>query len=380
VCTSRSTKDPNNDYITLQTDLCKKPTISWLCCRSSSGDATRSDCTLDSCNTPEEAIERDKNKCNSVSSLKYIVPSDATSVLIQLHDGRFQGNRKCSNNVECCGGSNSACATSDSSGVCEVTINLSNCPVVVDPEPICTVNSECSSFNADCARGICKDGDCQQVFLGGMTCRSAVTGPDGTTCDAEEVCVDGQTYCPDDVYLPINTPCRLAVIGEDGTTCDAEEVCSGSSNYCPVDGFLPSSTVCRPKATLCDIPENCNGVQGDCPTDLFYDFAYTYKCSTTQYLCAVTRTELRLGAGNAYFFGSDPNSCGIGTARAFVDLHWPECVHQCIKSVCPNERDLSNYAVGHCVTSSGQWSCDTKVNVDVNTTLPYCPSNNCICT
>jgi hypothetical protein len=372
-CKSRSPKDDNSDYITIQTDDCKATPISWVCCRGSSGGSS-SNCNLETCNTPLEGIELDKNKCNTVSSLQYSVPIDATSITIQLHDGRFQGNIQCENNQDCCGGSNSACA---SSGVGEVTINLSDCPEESHPEPECKNNelgqtTNCTAFDGECTRGICVDGKCQQLFLTGMVCRPAVKGPDGTTCDVEEVCAAGQAFCPNDDYLLANTVCRDAVIGQDGKTCDAPEVCTGNSNYCPVDVFLPASAVCRPNADLCDVPENCNGVSAACPVDVRNDFAYTYKCSTTQFLCAVTRNQITLGSGNGYFFGTNPNTCGIGTARAFVDLQWPDCVHQCINSVCPNNRDLSNYAEGHCIPSTGEWACDTKVNIDVDTVLPHC--------
>lgn len=234
-----------------------------------------------------------------------------------------------------------------------------------------------------------------------LVCREKVVAADGTSCDVEEKCTGSSAFCPPNDVLPVGTECRAVagicdvaetcdgsdacptngfvaagtvcrakVVAADGTTCDQDEVCSGDSALCPADEFLPTGTVCRANADLCDVPETCNGGR-DCPTDIRKDHGYVYKCSTTCYVCAVAPNELVLGNGQAYNLGG----CGIGKCANIVALPWPSCVNQCISSMCPNNRGLSNSEIYTCNKTDGAWGCDYKLEGEA-VAVGVCPQWN----
>ena len=79
--------------ITIDVAGCKGSALSWMCCRSSTADGIAPlDCSLvdGSCNNgtaPEDLYELGKNKRNEVTSAVYSVPTNATMLTIQTHDG-----------------------------------------------------------------------------------------------------------------------------------------------------------------------------------------------------------------------------------------------------------------------------------------------------
>jgi hypothetical protein len=360
-CISTERSTGGYKTVVISTSDCKADSISWLCCKSSQGGDS-DDCVLQDCNGVTDLV---KNKCEEVTHLTYSVPDNTRTINIQLHDGQFIGNKDCSDG-DCCGGSGGSCG---STGVCETTIDLTTCPEPIDVSFIrqCTRDEHCDNLNFDCSQGKCINYECRVVFLPNTVCRLS-----NGVCDEEERCINHYPFCPPDFKKGSSTVCRSAVIAADGTTCDEEEYCTGTSNDCQDDTFLPDTSVCRPGIDMCDIPETCTGSSPICPPDLRNDLGYTYKCSTTQFLCGVGPGNLTINSGNGYLFGS----CGIGTARTFTILDWPNCLTQCMQAICPNGRGLSNYAEGHCVPSTGSWYCDIKIDVTSSTPLPHCPYTN----
>jgi len=102
-------------------------TISWAACRSSNAKSQL--CTLLSCDGSQDLAY---NKCDGITKASFSIPSDATSIVVQLHDGQFSGTKSCTGvggaAGQCSGGSKGSCSSSVS-GVCEVTIDLNSaCP------------------------------------------------------------------------------------------------------------------------------------------------------------------------------------------------------------------------------------------------------------
>lgn len=295
-CVSKTSFSIGYVKVTIDFSSCKNGTISWACCRSSSPDA--GSCDLYSCSNLNTSYwDVNKSKCDELTAVEFVVPETATSITVQVHDGKFLGTVDC-DETTCCGGSGTSCS-GVVSGVCEVEISLigsgQQCQF---EEPRCQNDDDCNNLNDACAFGYCNvtTGQCLQQFK-----------PEGTTC--------------------------------------------------------------RPVVDLCDVPEVCTGHSTLCPVDLRKDYAYTYKCSTDQFLCGVQVSELGVGSsGKTYFLGS----CGIGTARNFYNLSWPACVTQCIQPLCPNNRGLSNYALATCNVNTGAWDCTSKVNVG-SPAVPVCP-------
>lgn len=299
ICTSKSFYDTGVVKVTIDVGSCKGSSISWFCCRGSQKPEMTSDsfCDLYHCNSPTlEDWESEKNKCNTVSVLEYLVPTDATSIIVQLHDGQFNGNVACTTPGACCGGSGTSCPSA-TSGVCQTTIDLSTCGTMRE----CTTDSDCDHLNTACASG---------------------------SCSAEGLC--GKT-------------------------------------------LHPQGTVCRPALDPCDVSETCSGVSDQCPDDLRNDDGYSFKCGTTQYLCGLEASDLTLNNGGAWVIGTaNAKPCVIGTGVSVVQLPWPHCVTQCLETLCPNQKRISNYALASCNVTNGYWDCDQKTDVPYDY-VPVCP-------
>ncbi len=290
--------------MTIDVNSCKGSSISWACCKGSqSPGATmllNSFCNLYHCDSPTLGDwELEKNKCNTVSALEYLVPVGAVSILVQIHDGKFVGNVPCAQQGACCGGSGTSCPNA-ASGVCETTIDLSTCHTMRE----CTVDADCHHLDTPCASG---------------------------KCSVEGLC--GKT-------------------------------------------LHPQGTTCRPALDACDVSETCSGVSDQCPADLRKDDGYSFKCGTTQYLCGLEGSDLTQNNGKAWVIGSgSEKSCTIGTGNTIVQLAWPHCVTQCLETLCPNQKRISNYALTSCNVTNGNWECDEKKDVPYDY-VPVCPYSN----
>lgn len=206
-------------------------------------------------------------------------------------------------------------------------------------------------------------------FIGDVDCTSPNSnccGGAGTSCDAVsgvcQVAIDlsecgGEDECITDANCAhLNDACAIGV-------CDQTGTC--------IQQYKPHGTICRPALDLCDVPEVCSGVSTQCPPDFRDDHGYTFKCGTTQYLCAVETGDLVKNNGNAWVLGNN-TKCTIGTARQFVALPWPSCVTKCIVAICPNNKQISNYALSACNTTTGLWECTEKHDTGLYHE-PVCP-------
>jgi len=178
-------------FVTLDLSACQheRQPINWFCCRKSSKeDGEDGTCDLTFC-PPERYSEADA-RCDFVGgTYTFEVPVTASTVTVQLHDGRFVGNKDCSVAGDCCGQHYGSCGPGLSS-VCEVVVDLTECPL---PAPECEDDSQC--FSEDCADVTCDNGVCTNTMREpGYVCRDAVDG-----CDVAEVCDGTHLYCPDDI-------------------------------------------------------------------------------------------------------------------------------------------------------------------------------------
>jgi len=230
------------------------------------------------------------------------------------------------------------------------------------------------------AKGACDKeeyctGDCNTCPLDEFLPKGTVCRKDCGPCDKQEVCSGISPICPNDEKQPKTVVCRPAVVDKDGTTCDSTEYCDGYSDLCPPNLYRPTGTTCRPPKDLCDVAEKCPGNSVTCPPDLRKDFAYTYTCDTTQYLCAVTRQELSYDT-RGYHIGCDLGLCTMGPARKLVDLPWPSCQSTPIAKTCSEGCGVSKIIEAHCIPSTGKWICDGALTVTVQTIFPFYPHQN----
>ncbi len=131
-------------------------------------------------------------------------------------------------------------------------------PLTVEP---CPADAACRDSFCDPELAIDgRLGVCDFTDLTGTICRQAAPGG----CDVPEICVEGQTECPADVFEPPTKVCNPAE-GE----CDIAELCPGNGPACPPDVFEPSTQVCNPAEGECDIAELCPGNGPACPPDVF---------------------------------------------------------------------------------------------------------------
>ncbi|KAG2444285.1 hypothetical protein HXX76_001042 [Chlamydomonas incerta] len=120
--------------VTLDVARCKGSALSWVCC---AGPA----CQLAACNsasTPYGAAGGGLAVCGDALRASYLLPANATSVPLQVHDGALQGNRSCPSNAnkgygpgQCCAGSGSATNTNCAGAVsntCDLVLQLRDYP------------------------------------------------------------------------------------------------------------------------------------------------------------------------------------------------------------------------------------------------------------
>lgn len=214
-------------------------------------------------------------------------------------------------------------------------------------------------------------------FIGNRICSQSnpCCGGSGGACAESGVCetvVDLSTCSTPPPQCSRDSDCTPS-----GRTCE-RRVCMGGT--C-VSENLPSGVVCRPAADLCDVPETCTGFNPDCPADLRKDNGYTFKCGTDQFVCAIPSNELvQTNAGMGAFWinptgQSGTGTCNVGTAWTITELSWPNCASSCIQRICPNNKQISNYALTHCDINTGKWVCDSKIDVTYSVLLglPTCP-------
>lgn len=391
-CTGLQSIDGAN-LVTLDMSSCKNgDTMSWMCCQSCN--------EIDTCDGSVNGL-----KCDELTQVSYFVDPSVDVLTVQVHDGRLAGDVDCSAGG-CCGGSGTSCGTV--SGVCNFAIDLSSCPRdegegggeveqgdVVDPIQ-CFRDDQCSA--PPCGVASCVNNQCVTVPKPQNTiCRAAadvcdqpevcdgsslfcpledvkygsetVCRPSAGVCDVAETCDGVSDGCGLDVKRGSETVCRPAVMGTDGTTCDIAEVCDGVEDTCPLDRFKGLGDVCRPSADPCDVADVCSGTSSACPSNLRNDYATTFKCANTCYLCGVEPTEIAKNKGGASMLGE----CTFGKCDEYVVLPWPECENQCVNRLCPNNRGLSNIAHYKCNEDTGSWSCMDKTDVGSSTPMPVCP-------
>jgi hypothetical protein len=111
--------------VTIDLGACKNGnTLSWMCCRGTDKGSCEN-FNAGNCNGYE--LTNLGPKCQNVVSSDYVVPIDATTITLQIHDGRIQGDVigcKTGKDATCCGGAGGSCGPS---GVCDVFVDISDC-------------------------------------------------------------------------------------------------------------------------------------------------------------------------------------------------------------------------------------------------------------
>jgi hypothetical protein len=384
---------------TVDVSSCKSTTtLSWFACLNDK-------CTVMSCKGTTAA---DKVKCNDASGGQFCLPAGSTSLSLQVHDGQI-GSATDGCATDCRGGKEGGCG-SDST----YHVTLQSFPVVIGSNcGGCQSDSECGAPSSPCVAAQCQAGKCVEVNkAAGTECGPAGPGAcdAADTCDGNGLCVDnvqpkehqcraadgvcdtadfcdGQSKeCADGVQAAsfecraADGPCDVAdfcdgsakICGADNVqaatftcreatgVCDVSEQCDGEAKSCPADGVKARGTTCRAKKDGCDIEERCDGSAKTCAVDTFFNFGYTFKCSTTCYLCGVEPSDLSKVTKNSYKVGS----CGTGSCDTFVQLPYPQCVDQSIPAVCANNRGLSNAVQTQCVAAgmTETWNCLSKLD------------------
>ncbi|KAG2440467.1 hypothetical protein HYH02_010348 [Chlamydomonas schloesseri] len=113
--------DGTVDVVALDFSSCKNASISWYCCRQNS-------CSTTTCNGVSGS-----GTCNNVLNTTVTTAVGATSVTLQVHDGKLTGNYNCTTATPCCGGDGGSCGYS---GVCDgVVVPISGVDTCVPKPP-----------------------------------------------------------------------------------------------------------------------------------------------------------------------------------------------------------------------------------------------------
>ena len=145
-CLSKSDNGNGTSTVELDFSGCKQDDISWTCCTGSTGIDGVFD--AGACDVPESgcfgknnmASDPDGVKCEDVSIMFVLVPSDAVSVTINTHDGATRNNASPAVGADpmCAGqryqGGRCATRTNSVTAHCLETIYLSTCPSIT-PAP-----------------------------------------------------------------------------------------------------------------------------------------------------------------------------------------------------------------------------------------------------
>ena len=273
VFTVGSLLSANGVSCTLGSECTSNNCIDGVCCESSCGSGSTSDCQscLASATGATDGLCRailSGTECRAAVGGGCDVAETCDGAATACpSDGFASGSTVCRVAVstcdaaETCTGSSSVCPTdgfASGSTVCRVAATM------------CDVAETCTGSSSVCPT----DG-----FASGSTvCRVAAS-----TCDAAETCTGSSSVCPTDGFASSSTVCRMAV-----STCDATETCTGSSSVCPTDGFASGSTVCRAAVSTCDAAETCTGSSNACPADVLASSGTVCRAATG--LCDAAET------------------------------------------------------------------------------------------
>jgi len=253
---------------------------------------------------------------------------------------------------------------------------------------ICDVAEVCDGTSKGCPENTFKDSE--------VMCRESAGD-----CDVAEYCTGTGPSCPADGFQASTVVCRAA-----GGACDIEETCTGSSAECPSDEIQAAGAVCREKVSGCDVAEFCDGNDKACPEDFVYEYGYTYKCATDQFLCGISADELIGDAKGkhkvVYSIGDSDqidskNVCVLGTATSVFEVHAADeqsisttdnCQNNSLdangyfrpsngaapfeaSTICPNGHQISNFVALQCKpivgdTENANWTCCGKCEVNNN--------------
>ena len=280
VCKSKYTGADGKQRVSVDlTKIKNGATISWICARDSGA-------ALESCGGNDAGS---KNKCEETTSATYTVAGDATSVTVQVHDGKIAGDVQCSSvgmgAGQCCGGSGGSCGTV--SGVCEYSIDITSCPLVTSAAPAtsatpaeCSADSDCSArtINEPCGVYTCSSaGKCVQSSVKPATvvCRAAAG-----VCDVDDFCDGVSSSCVADAKRPATFVCRASA-----GACDVDDFCDGDSAACTEDAKRPATHVCRASAGACDVDDFCDGESAACTVDV--KRPATHVCRASAGVCDV---------------------------------------------------------------------------------------------
>jgi len=377
-CTSLTSGDELVDGVTttyqiatIDVETCKNDEISWACCTGSQDvNGQPLGCEATSCTGVGSNLATDKEKCESVTSMTVKVPASATSVNINTHDGKTYGNAAASD--LCAGNGNQGGKCVDEvPGVtahCLVNILLASCGGGGGGCPSGAA-VDCVASGTICAPKAYDDINCQCDDLDPASTSTECESENPSNCASARYC-DGAGVCAPASPLGADVVCKEK---DDTLLCDIDDKCDGLNLGCP-PLVANTDVVCRPAANACDLAEKCDGVNPDCPCDETRELGYTFKCSTTQFLCGPNYGDITFGNGGQWDFGG----CGIGKGKDYVTLNYPDCLSQSLEQDCPanndgNVRGLSNWALGTCDPTTETWSCTEKVDVSDTTPLPYVP-------
>lgn len=132
----------------LTTRLCKDIPVGWLACLGSTGGGDGS-CTLQAC----DGNQVGPSKCEYVETANFTVPINATSVLIQVGDMQFRGDKTCEGSrtyvpPPCAGTNYTLCPYKPVTGICQMSIDVSTgkCFIPTDTNvTFCDNDSDCDA-------------------------------------------------------------------------------------------------------------------------------------------------------------------------------------------------------------------------------------------
>jgi len=245
-------------------------------------------------------------------------------------------------------------------------------------------NALCSD-GIGCTNDLCTDTGCEST-PSNSNCNDNI-GCTDDTCDPQDPAADASTGCvitPQDSKCNDGFTCTVDTCSPNAVGADSSSGClfSPDNNKCDDTDECTTDT-CEPAVDGSDTSSGCTNVEFCCP---YGDYAYSYKCGLTQFICAAPDSNVYMNFLLSVFPDNvyDLEECTVGTGQSMVDkktgetfeavepLDYPACASDFLSGVeadgkCGNRRGISNWAAAKCVstpdTAPDQWQCCGKEDV-----------------
>ncbi|GAX23325.1 hypothetical protein FisN_27Lh099 [Fistulifera solaris] len=397
-CVSKANNGNGTSTVKLDFSGCKGDDISWACCTGSTGPDN--EFNAGECDVPDLgcfgkddlATDPEGPKCETVSTMFVLVPSDAVSVTINTHDGAIRNSAVPPIGADpICAGEQyqgGRCATRNNrvTAHCLETIDLATCPAdhpsiflseapskpvtkspsisptnvptttpSAQPTPIQTKSPTLSPSNIPSAEPTLSPTKPPTVSPSIVPSSLSHVPSAEPTLNPTKPPTVSPSIVPSTKPTPAPTKSSTPIPSSNPSETPTASPTVSPTGIC----FNNLGDVCRERVDACDIEERC--IEGDdsCPDcDHKFTGGFALKCGRKAFLC---------GIPDFASLGCNIGGPGVSTV---VNLAYPECLEDGtieIDSTCKRFDNglasgglgLSGYAVAICTDVGGSqfWTC-----------------------